>query len=160
MRELLKQKKAQLQELLADRKSAGAAKDPKTLASVDGILNSAAKLGTGALVYWAAKSVGEIIRVAKQGIEDYERDARNGRKARQDLEETKKRQDEQDTEAIRQQVHKDLVDRAKKNLPPAPKSIRGHWEGHVFIPKEQPAKAGKPAKPTKPKSAPKAARDK
>ena len=144
MRELLNRTKERLSQRRAEKESPpkSAEQDPKTLQSVDGIMSSAARLGTIAFAIWAAKTVGTLWNASKQAIEDQRRAERNEEKARRDFVETQKRSDEKDTESIRQDIRKDWVDRERKNLPPAPKSIRGHWEGHVFIPNEQPGKAG------------------
>ena len=167
MRELLNRTKEKLRQRRTEKEPppSSAAQNPKTLQSVDGIMNSAARLGTLAFAIWAAKTVGELWNASKQALEDERRAERNKEKARRDLAETQKRSDEKDTESIRREISKDWVDRERKNLPPAPKSIRGHWEGHVFIPNEQPDKAdreaghakGKAAKPSnKAKGTPKA----
>jgi len=143
MRELLNRTKERLRQRRTDKATppSSAAQDSKTLQSVDGIMNSAARLGTLAFALWAARTVGELWNASKQALEDERRAERNEEKARRDLAETQKRSDEKDTESIRRDIRKDWVDRERKNLPPAPKSIRGHWEGHVFIPNEQPDKA-------------------
>ena len=143
MRELLNRTKERLSQRRSGKASPpkSAEQDPKTLQSVDGIMSSAARLGTIAFAIWAAKAVGTLWNASKQAIEDQRRAERNEEKARRDFAETQKRSDEKDTESIRREIRKDWIDRERKNLPPAPKSIRGHWEGHVFIPNEQPAKA-------------------
>ena len=143
MQELLNRTKEKLRQRRTEKESppSSAAQNPKTLQSVDGIMNSAARLGTLAFAIWAARTVGQLWNASKQAIEDERRAERNRDKARRDLAETQKRSDEKDTESIRREIRKDWIDRERKNLPPAPKSIRGHWEGHVFIPNEQPAKA-------------------
>ena len=143
MRELLNRTKERLRPRRAENESPpkSAEQNPKTLQSVDGIMNSAARLGTFAFAFWAAKTVSQLWNASKQAIEDERRAERNEEKARRDFAETQKRSDEKDTESIRRDIRKDWVDRERKNLPPAPKSIRGHWEGHVFIPNEQPDKA-------------------
>lgn len=154
MRELLRRTKERLRTPRSDeeRKPTPAAQNPKNLESVSGIMQSAARLGTVALVYWAAKTVGDIWNQGKAELQDYEQAERNKRKASRDLAETKQRQDQKDTESIRRQIRQDFVDRERKNLPPAPKSIRGHWEGHVFIPNEQPDKKAQGKDKTKPKA--------
>lgn len=159
MRELLNRTKEKLRSRRAEKDSPpnAAEQNPKTLQSVDGIMNSAARLGTFAFAFWAAKTVGQLWNASKQAIEDERRAERNEEKARRDLAETKQRSDEKDTKAIRRQISEDWVNRERKNLPPAPKSIRGHWEGHVFIPNEQPGKQAKGAgkSQSKPASKPK-----
>ncbi|HNN96714.1 MAG TPA: hypothetical protein PKI03_30805 [Pseudomonadota bacterium] len=154
MRELLNRTKERLRARRAEKDSppSSAAQNPNDLQSVDGIMNSAARLGTLAFAVWAAKTVGEIWNAGKKELEDERRAARNEEKARRDLAETQKRSDEKDTAAIRRDIRKDWVERERKNLPPAPKSIRGHWEGHVFIPNEQPGKAAPGTSGARPKS--------
>lgn len=143
MRELVQRTKQKLRARREsqDSRPALATQDPKTLESVNGIMKSATTLGTLAFTLWAVKTLGGLWNAGKQELEDERRADRNKEKARRDLAETKQRQDEKDTQAIRRQISKDWVERERRNLPPAPKSIRGHWEGHVFIPNE---KAGKP----------------
>lgn len=153
MRELLNRTKERLRVRRAENEaSSSSVQSPKTLQSVDGIMSSTARLGTLAFAVWAAKTVGELWKASKQAIEDEQRAARNEEKARRDLAETQKRSDEKDTAAIRRDIRKDWVERERKNLPPAPKSIRGHWEGHVFIPNEQPGKAAPGTSGARPKS--------
>ncbi len=155
MRELLNRTKERLRSRRAEKESPpnAAEHNPKTLQSVDGIMNSAARLGTFAFAFWAAKTVGQLWNASKQAIEDERRAERNEEKARRDLAETQKRSDEKDTESIRRDIRKDWVERERKNLPPAPKSIRGHWEGHVFIPNEQPDKAAQDTGRARPRAA-------
>ena len=162
MRDIVRRTKEQLRQRLSEKEKAPErqARQPSTqpLQSVDGILKSAARLGTVAFMYWAAQTVGDLWSKAKREVEDEQRAARNERKAARDLEETKKRQDEQDTASIRRQISKDFVDRERKNLPTIPKSVRGRWEGHVFIPYDlpTPANSGKGSAKTQGKALPKA----
>jgi len=155
MRELVQRAKQRLRPRRdgEDSGPAPATQDPKTLESVNGIMKSATTLGAFAFTLWAAKTLGGLWNAGKQELEDERRAERNREKARRDLVETKQRSDEKDTESIRRQIRKDWVDRERKNLPPAPKSIRGHWEGHVFIPNEQPDKPAKGSGKPRPKPA-------
>jgi len=147
MRELVQRAKERLRPRQKGEESAPAkgAQNTNTLESVNGLVKSATTLGTFAFTFWAVKTLGGLWNAAKQGIEDEQRAERNEEKARRDLAETKQRSDDKDTKAIRRQISEDWVNRERKNLPPAPKSIRGHWEGHVFIPNEQPGKAAQEA---------------
>lgn len=155
MRELVQRAKERLRprQTGEETKPAKGAQNTNTLESVNGIMNSAKTLGAFAFTLWAVKTLGELWNAGKQEIEDERRAERNKEKARRDLVETKQRSDDKDTRAIRRQISKDWVDRERKNLPPAPKSIRGHWEGHVFIPNEQPGKPAQGAGKSQPKPA-------
>ena len=157
MRELVQRAKERLRPRENGEETAPAkgAHNTNPLESVNGLMKSATTLGTFAFTFWAVKTLGGLWNAAKQGIEDEQRAERNEEKARRDLIETKQRSDEKDTKAIRRQISKDWVERERRNLPPAPKSIRGHWEGHVFIPNEQPAKTAKAAGKSKPTAKPK-----
>ena len=155
MRELVQRAKERLRsrQTSEEKGPAQGAQNTNTLESVNGLVKSATTLGTLAFTFWAVKTLGGLWNAAKQGIEDEQRAERNEEKARRDLAETKQRSDEKDTKAIRRQISEDWVNRERKNLPPAPKSIRGHWEGHVFIPNEQPGKPAKGPSKSQPKPA-------
>jgi hypothetical protein len=131
---------------LADTRRA--ASGPSSLESVGGILGSVATLGKIGFAYWAVQTVRSLWNSAKEGIEEEQRAERNRERAARDLADTKRRQEEKDTQEIQQGVRQDFIDRERKKFLPVPKSVRGHWEGHVFIPKESPGKPGKPAKQT------------
>jgi hypothetical protein len=148
MKERFKDTRERLGQFLAKGSTPdGKAAPPgRRLESVDGILQSAATLGKVVFAYWAIQSARELWNSAKEGVKDAQRDARNEARATRDLADTKRRQDEKDTQEIEKGVGQDFIDRERKKLLPIPKSVRGHWEGHVFIPKDSPAKPSKQSK--------------
>lgn len=118
-----------------------------SLNSADGILKSAATLGTLYLAYWAAKSIMSALQGAKGGLEDMASAWRNEGKASRDMQETLRRQEEKDTKQIRKNISDDWIERERSKVKLRPTSVRGHWEGNVFIPTVEATKPPKPKRP-------------
>ena len=152
MRELLSQKKEDLRRRFSDREigSESRTQGPKTVESVNGIMQAAARLSTVALVFWVAKSIKGAVKDAQGGFDDIAAAWRNQGKAERDMKETQRQQDEKDTAQIRKDISHDQVERERAKVKFRPKSVRGHWEGNVFIPNEEPAKRLKQHKSTRP----------
>ena len=103
----------------------------EALGSVEGITKSAAQLFGLWLLY---KAVPPIVGYFRDLKEDRDHTEAENDRARRDLVETKQREDKKDTAAIHKQIREEWADRERRKLPPRPKSVRGRWEGNVFIP--------------------------
>lgn len=115
--------------------------------SVDGVLKSVSSLATVFLAYWAGNKILGALKTAKEEYDDIATAWRNEGKAFRDMQETLRQQDEKDTADIRKKISEDWVERERSKVKMRPKSVRGHWEGNIFIPEEKPEKPGQPAKP-------------
>jgi hypothetical protein len=112
-----------------------------TLQSADGIAKSVKSLATLYLLYRAATTISGFLRKRDEASDRAER---NEDQARRDLIETKQLQDKKDTAAIHQQVREAFTNRERAKVRFRPKSVRGHWEGNVFIPAaDKPKQQGK-----------------
>ena len=111
------------------------------LQAVEGILQSAARL---TLIYIAAKSIAGLRSFFEKQRMQHAQDEWNLDRARKDLIDTMRHQDEQDRQKLEAELRKTQVERERNKVRFRPKSVRGHWEGHVFIPLESPAAPPKP----------------
>ena len=111
--------------------------------SVTGLADAAARIATVAVVYYIAKTVIGAVKQTKGGIDEIADAWRNQAKAERDMQRTLREQDEKDTAKIRKEVSDDQVERERAKLKFRDKSVRGHWEGNVFIPTVEPAKPPK-----------------
>ena len=102
--------------------------------SVTGILDAAARIGSVAIAFYIARSIVGAVKQTKGGIDEIADAWRNQGKAERDMQRTLREQDEKDTKQIRKDISSDQVERERKKLKFRDKSIRGHWEGNVFIP--------------------------
>ena len=93
------------------------------------------------------------LKTAKGEYDDMATAWRNEGKAFRDMQETLREQDEKDTADIRRQISDDWVERERSKVKLRPKSVRGHWEGNIFIPDEKIAQPGQPGKLAKPSKA-------
>ena len=108
----------------------------RSLLAVEGISKSAMYMGGMYLAYKLVSNVAEFVRGRAEQADEEEQ---NRDRARRDFIKTQRREDEKDSREISKQVRSDWTEREKRKLPPRPKAVRGHWEGHVFIPNvEQP----------------------
>ena len=115
-----------------------------TLQSVEGILQTATRLSLLYIVYKAATSLSAFWRDQQ---EESARIERNRARARKNLVDTQHRQDEQDTTEIHQGIRNSFLNRERNKVRFRPQSVRGHWEGNVFIPQEaQPTQGRKPSR--------------
>ena len=110
--------------------------------SVDGVFKSVSTLATVFLAYWAGNKLLGALKTAKGEYDDIAAAWRNEGKAFRDMQETLRQQDEKDTADIRRKISDDWVERERSKVKLRPKSVRGHWEGNVFIPNENPEKPG------------------
>ena len=106
------------------------------LQAVEGILQSATRI---TLIYLAAKSLGGLRSFFEKQRMQRARDDWNLDRARKDLIDTMRHQDEQDRQKLEEELRKTQLERERNKVRFRPKSVRGHWEGHVFIPRESPA---------------------
>ena len=106
------------------------------LQAMDEILKSATHL---TLIYLAAKSLAGIRSFFEKQRMQRARDDWNLDRARKDLIDTMRHQDEQERQKLEEELRKTQVERERNKVRFRPKSVRGHWEGHVFIPRESPA---------------------
>jgi predicted patatin/cPLA2 family phospholipase len=111
--------------------------------AVDGLLKSVSSLATVFLAYWAGNKILGALKSAKGEYDDLAAAWRNEGQAFRDTQETLRRQDEKDTADIRSKISQDWIERERSKVKLRPKSVRGHWEGRVFIPDQTPAKPGK-----------------
>ena len=105
------------------------------LQAVEGILQSAARL---TLIYIAAKSIAGLRSFFEKQRMQHAQDEWTLDRARKDLIDTMRHQDEQDRQNLEEELRKTQVERERNKVRFRPKSVRGHWEGHVFIPRESP----------------------
>ena len=118
--------------------------------SVTGLLDAAARIGSVAIAFYIARSVFGAVKQTKGGLDEIADAWRNQARAERDMQRTLREQDEKDTKQIRKDISDDQVDRERKMLKFRDKSVRGHWEGNVFIPTVEPTTPRKPAKTTEP----------
>ena len=118
--------------------------------SFTGILDAAARIGTVAVAFYVARSIVGAVKQTKGGIEEIADAWRNQGKAERDMQRTLREQDEKDTKQIRKDISDDQVERERKKLKFRDKSVRGHWEGNVFIPSAEQKQKSKTSKATEP----------
>ena len=123
---------------------------PNKEESFTGILDAAARIGSVAVAFYIARSVVGAVKQAKGGFDEIADAWRNQGKAERDMQRTLREQDEKDTKQIRKDISDDQVERERKKLKFRDKSIRGHWEGNVFIATAEPTKRPKASKSTEP----------
>ena len=105
------------------------------LQALEGILQSAARL---TLICIAAKSIAGLRSFFEKQRMQHAQDEWNLDRARKDLIDTMRHQDKQDRQKLEAELRKTQVERERNKVRFRPKSVRGHWEGHVFIPQELP----------------------
>jgi hypothetical protein len=101
------------------------------LQSAEGLTKSVTALAGMYLVYRLASAVSEYVRDTKADNDEAER--RRDR-ARKNFVETQIEQDKKDTLAIKRQIRESFAERERAKVRFRPKSVRGHWEGNVFVP--------------------------